>query len=60
MLREIPDPPRYLFAWGDVSLLRRTAVAIVGSRDHTPYGAEAARMLAAGVARAAWWSGAAW
>lgn len=52
LLREIPDPPRYLFAWGDVSLLRRTVVAIVGSRDHTPYGAEAARMLAAGVARA--------
>ncbi|MGH7699237.1 MAG: DNA-processing protein DprA, partial [Gemmatimonadales bacterium] len=52
LLREIPQAPRYLFAWGDVSLLRRPVVAIVGSRDHTPYGAEAARMLAAGVARA--------
>jgi len=52
LLNEIPDPPTLLFAWGDVDVLSRPAVALVGSRDHTTYGAEAARLLAAGVARA--------
>jgi DNA processing protein len=52
LLAEIPDPPPLLFTWGDVSLLARLAVAMVGSRDHSPYGAQAARLLAAGVARA--------
>ncbi|MFL5522245.1 MAG: DNA-processing protein DprA [Gemmatimonadales bacterium] len=40
-LREIPDPPPVLFAQGDVSLLGRPSIAVVGSRDHTPYGATA-------------------
>jgi DNA processing protein len=52
LLAEIPEPPALLYVWGDATLLGRTAVAIVGSRDHSPYGAEAARLLAAGVARA--------
>jgi DNA processing protein len=52
LLREIPEPPVALFAWGDVSLLRRPAAAMVGSRDHTGYGADAARILAGGAARA--------
>ena len=52
LLAEVPEPPPLLYAWGDVSLLARPAVALVGSRDHTAYGAEAARLLAAGVARA--------
>src|ERR1051326_7600110 len=34
-LRDIPDPPLHLFALGDVALLARPAVAIVGSRDHS-------------------------
>lgn len=53
LLREIPEPPVVLYAWGDVTLLPRPAAAMVGSRDHTEYGATAARLLAAGVARAA-------
>jgi len=53
LLREIPEPPALLFVRGDITLLRRPAVAIVGSRNHTTYGAEAARLLAAGVAAAA-------
>ncbi|MBI1967238.1 MAG: DNA-protecting protein DprA [Gemmatimonadetes bacterium] len=53
LLDEIPEPPGILYVWGDVSLLARPAVAIVGSRDHTAYGGDAARLLAAGVARAA-------
>jgi DNA processing protein len=50
LLREIPEPPAWLYAWGDVGLLKRAAVGMVGSRDHTAYGAEAALILAAGVA----------
>jgi DNA processing protein len=50
-LEEIPDPPAVLYVWGDLSLLSRAGVAMVGSRDHTSYGAEAAQLLAGAVAR---------
>lgn len=50
LLREIAEPPAALFVWGDRTLLDRPAAAIVGSRRHTPYGADAARLLAGGVA----------
>jgi DNA processing protein len=53
LLSEIAEPPAALFLWGNASLLARPAAAIVGSRNHTPYGAEATRLLAGGVARAA-------
>src|SRR5436309_3265935 len=52
-LEEIRDPPPILYVWGDASLLTRPAVAFVGSRDHTTYGAEAARILATAVAQRA-------
>jgi DNA processing protein len=47
LLRAIHDPPRQLFTRGsaDVSLLARPAVAIVGARACSPYGAQVARML---------------
>ncbi|MBA3259198.1 MAG: DNA-protecting protein DprA, partial [Gemmatimonadales bacterium] len=45
-LRQIPDPPPVLFAQGYLGLLERAAVAIVGSRDHSGYGAEVARQMA--------------
>jgi DNA processing protein len=48
-LLQIPDPPAYLFVLGKVEALAQPAVAIVGSRDHSAYGAEVCR----GVARAA-------
>lgn len=51
-LREIPEPPTLLFAQGDLSLLRRPIVAVVGSRDHSPYGAEACRLIAGTAATA--------
>ena len=53
LLSEIAEPPAALFLWGNASLLARPAAAIVGSRNHTSYGAEATRLLAGGVARAA-------
>jgi DNA processing protein len=46
LLREIPDPPLALHYSGDVSLLARASVAIVGSRRATPYGVNAAAQLA--------------
>jgi DNA processing protein len=44
-LAEIPDPPRLLFALGDLSLAGRTAVAVVGSRNHSDYGLHACRAV---------------
>jgi DNA processing protein len=51
-LRSIPDPPPVLFALGDLALLERPAVAIVGSRSHTRYGGDVAARLAGEAARA--------
>lgn len=51
-LREIPEPPELLFAVGRMELLERPAVAVVGSRDHTAYGAQVCTMMGAGAARA--------
>ena len=52
VLRQIPDPPNAIFVQGNVELLTRPAVAIVGSRDHTAYGASTCQMIATGAARA--------
>jgi len=48
----IPDPPMHLFALGDLNLLSRPTVAIVGSRDHSAYGGEVCRGLARAAAEA--------
>lgn len=50
-LREIPDPPAFLCALGRLELAEREALAVVGSRDHTSYGAQACRRLAGVAAR---------
>jgi len=52
VLRDIPEPPALLFAAGRLELGQQPAVAIVGSRAHTRYGAEVCRHLAGGAARA--------
>ncbi|MDQ3223898.1 MAG: DNA-processing protein DprA, partial [Gemmatimonadota bacterium] len=52
LLRNIPDPPPVLFALGNAGLLLRPAVAIVGSRDHSGYGAGVCRALAGAAAQA--------
>ena len=46
LLREIHDPPGLLYAIGDVELLRRPCVAIVGSRNATAQGVHDARAMA--------------
>ena len=51
-LRDIPEPPALLYAWGNLELFGRPAAGVVGSRNHSSYGATAARILALGVARA--------
>lgn len=51
-LRTIPDSPPVLFALGDLRLLERPALAVVGSRDHSAYGEAVARTIASHAARA--------
>ncbi|ADJ29788.1 DNA-processing protein DprA [Nitrosococcus watsonii] len=46
LLREIPDPPPVLFIHGDPSLLSLPQLAIVGSRNPSPAGAETAAQFA--------------
>ena len=46
LLREIIDPPLALHVRGDLSLVERPCVAIVGSRRATPYGVNVAKRLA--------------
>lgn len=46
LLREIIDPPLVLHARGDRSLLAGAAIAVVGSRRASPYGANAASHIA--------------
>jgi DNA processing protein len=50
LLRNIPDPPPVLFALGDSTLLARPTLAVVGSRDHSSYGASVCRVLAGAAA----------
>ncbi|MGA9427259.1 MAG: DNA-processing protein DprA [Terracidiphilus sp.] len=45
-LKEIYDPPPVLWVRGDVKLLPRPGIAIVGTRHPTPYGTGVAEMLA--------------
>jgi DNA processing protein len=45
-LREIFDPPPVLWVLGDVKLLARPAIAIVGTRHPSPYGTGMAEILA--------------
>lgn len=51
-LNHLHDPPPVVFARGRLDLLDRPAVAIIGARRNTAYGAEAARALSGGLAAA--------
>ena len=45
-LREIYDPPVLLYVRGDTEVLRRHAIAMVGTRRPTPYGNQIAERIA--------------
>jgi DNA processing protein len=45
-LKQIPDPPLVLYVRGDVKVLSRHALAIVGTRRPTAYGSQVAQRLA--------------
>ncbi len=45
LLKEIHDPPALLYAKGDIGLLSRPAIAVVGTRRPTPYGRAVAEKL---------------
>ncbi|MGO8732425.1 MAG: DNA-processing protein DprA [Terriglobia bacterium] len=45
-LKQIPDPPLVLYVRGDVKVLSRHALAIVGARRPTAYGSQVAQRLA--------------
>ncbi|MEW5921664.1 MAG: DNA-processing protein DprA [Bacillota bacterium] len=54
LLREIYDPPPLLYYSGDLQVLQKSCLAVVGSRRHTAYGREiaykfAARLAACGI-----------
>ena len=44
-LKEIYDPPAVLWVRGNAELLRRPGIAVVGTRQPTPYGAGMAELL---------------
>jgi DNA processing protein len=50
LLREIPDPPPFLYVSGRLAAAER-CIAVVGSRHATPYGVATARQLCAELAR---------
>ncbi|MCA0754023.1 DNA-processing protein DprA [Paenibacillus sp. N4] len=52
LLRETPQPPWVLYAKGNLELLKRPAVAVVGTRVPTAYGRHAAAALAEELAAA--------
>lgn len=52
LLKEIPYPPPLLYVRGDVDVLQRPALAVVGTRRPTPYGLGAVPMLLTPVVRA--------
>jgi DNA processing protein len=50
LLREIPDPPPFLYVRGDVAACDR-CIAVVGSRNATAYGIATARQICAELAQ---------
>jgi DNA processing protein len=51
-LLDLTDPPPFLFVYGDLALLSRLTVAIVGTRRATPYGDRVTESLAGALAAA--------
>ena len=53
-LKTIPSPPLALYVVGEVSVLSRPGVALVGTRHCTEYGRDTAERLAFGLAKRGW------
>lgn len=51
-LKDIPDPPAYFYYRGDPSLLKAPAVAVVGARECTRFGLEAADRISRDLSQA--------
>ncbi len=51
LLRQIDNPPHVIFVQGDVTLLTRNLISMVGTRDADTYGMEASDKLVADVAK---------
>lgn len=45
LLKEIPDSPKQLYCYGDISLLKKKCITIVGTRNITRYGIEVIEMF---------------
>ena len=54
MLLQTPDPPLLLYVQGQVELLNRRSLAIVGSRNASAQGVDNARAFAAHLSRQGW------
>ena len=52
LLKEIPNPPLLLFVQGNLAVLNNAQVAMVGSRNPTPYGLESAFIFASELVQA--------
>lgn len=52
LLRELPDPPVFLYAQGDLSLCACPSVALVGTREMTKYGRRVTELLTTDIAEA--------
>ena len=50
LLRQIHDPPLFLHVLGELSVADTTAIAVVGSRDASPYGRHLTAIIAEGLA----------
>lgn len=45
LLKEIPDPPEKLYYHGDLKILEKTCLAVVGTRKNTDYGEDVTKQL---------------
>lgn len=52
LLREIACPPALLYVWGQVDVLKKQQLAVVGTRKPTPGGQAMAKHFSAGLAQA--------
>ena len=48
---QLKNPPKAIWVKGDISLLEKPALAIVGSRKNTPYGEKIAKLFATQIAK---------